>query len=231
MSLRTIVAAVIILLVAAVAIYTSFQLDPMVREMVDTARGDDWKKSPERAFMGTVSRYGDWPWLMLAGGIGVFIAVKCRSRDWVHILIAAMLASTLSGILANTSRLTTGRVRPDDERKIGVGFQGPYHDGKITIGNSKYNSFPSGHTATAFGFAGPIFLSRVGWGMLAIGVAALITCSRVMLGRHHFSDVVVSIILAMLVSWFTLRWVRMHGDETWAKFINWVRSRRKGATT
>jgi len=227
MSIRSLLVSIAILLVAAASIYTSFQLDPEVRSLVEQARGDDWKKSSQREFMGAVSKFGDWPWLMLFGGIGLVIAAKLNSREWVHILVAAMLASTLAGILANTSRLTTGRVRPDDEKKIGAGWHGPYHEGKWTIGNSKYNAFPSGHTATAFGFAGPIFLSRFGWGLLAIGAAALITCSRVMLGRHHISDVVVSIILAMLVSWFTLQWIRRHGDETWAKFLHWVRSRRK----
>lgn len=217
-----------VLLVAVIAaVVAGFYYDPAVRELVLEARGDDWKESGNRALMGTISRYGDWPYLMGIGLVGVAIAARLRRRDWVRILVAAMIASTLTGILANCSRLTTGRVRPDDERKVGAGFYGLYRDGEILVGNSKYNSFPSGHTATAFGFAAPIFFARPVWGIFAVAGAALITCSRVMLGRHHFSDTVVSILLAMFVGWFVLRWVERRGPATWQAIRQWIAKKQQ----
>ncbi len=71
-----------------------------------------------------------------------------------------MVASTVAGVLANTMRLTTGRTRPRESPKMAQGWYGPFHEGQLTIGNSKYNSFPSGHTATAVGFAGVILIAR-----------------------------------------------------------------------
>jgi len=91
------------------------------------------------------------------------------------------------------------------------GFYGPWKDGKLTIGNPALNSFPSGHTATAFGFALVIVLASPAWGLLALAGAALVAWSSIAMGAHHPSDVVVSIILSFLVAWLVREWVRGSG--------------------
>jgi len=196
----------------------AFALDEPVREALKAAHGKGWKKSPEAKFYGVVRKWGDWPWLMLGGGGALAVALARRDRRWTRILVAALLASTIAGIAANASRLTTGRTRPRASPEVAQGFYGPWHDGKLLIGQPKYNSFPSGHTATAFGFAWPIVLGSPLWGMVALAGAALVAWSSVALGAHHPSDVIVSVILSFLVGGVVFRWVFLRGDAVWELF-------------
>ena len=138
--------------------------------------------------------------------MGLAISWKLKQREWMRIVAAAMIASTLAGLLANTSRLTTGRTRPRESPAIHRDSTG--HGGKdaLTIGDPPFNSFPSGHTATAFGFAGVILFARPWLGIGAMALAALIAWSSIMVGAHHLSDVVVSICISLFVAWFTLKW-------------------------
>jgi membrane-associated phospholipid phosphatase len=168
---------------------------------------------------------------MLAGGLGIAISWKAKKREWVRILAAAMIASTIAGLLANASRLTTGRTRPRESPKIEQGFYGPWREGRLTIGDPPFNSFPSGHTATAFGFAGVILFARVWLGVGALALAGLVAWSSIMVGAHHPSDVVVSICLSLLVAWFTWRWVEANGDafarKVWAKMKSLRKEERR----
>lgn len=222
-------AAVVLSVAGVAAIVASFSLDAWTREQVLAWQGKDWKKSPKREFVGAISKYGDWPELMILGAAGLFLAHRARSREWKRILIAAMVASTIAGVVANASRLTTGRTRPRESPKIEQGWYGPFHDGKLTIGNSKFNSFPSGHTATAFGFAGVLLFARPWLGLLAVVVASTIAWSRMALGAHHFSDVVVALILSLLIAWLVWRYAVQRGDELAAR-VREKLSKRRPAT-
>jgi len=221
---RWIIIAVLALLSAA-AIIASFYLDASVREAFVAMQGKGWKKTGGYAFNAAVSKYGDWPQLALLGAIGYLVAWKLRSRDWMKILAAAVIASTMAGIIANASRGTTGRTRPGEGKEIEQGWYGLRRDGKWLVGNPRYNSFPSGHTATAVGFAGVLLFARPGIGAVAVLVAFGIAWSRMYLGRHNFSDVVVSTILALFVAWIIWRAIRDHGE----RWIDFIKSRFKKA--
>lgn len=196
-----------------VLIVAAFSLDGWSRAQILAAQGDGWKRSTEAAVSGLISKYGDWPWLMVFGAAGAFAARRLGRRDWQRIFVTAMVASTVAGILANSLRLTTGRTRPRESPKIEQGWYGPYHDGRLTIGNSKFNSFPSGHTATAVGFAGVILLARPLPGVFALLGALLIAWSRMALGAHHLSDVVVASVLALGIAALSWRLARRHGNH------------------
>lgn len=205
----------------------SFEMDEPVRQAVVQSQGKGWKKSDGFRFQSAIRKFGDWPWIMLAGGIGIAISWKMKRREWVRILAAAMVASTIAGLLANASRLTTGRTRPRESPKIEQGYYGPWREGRLTIGNPPFNSFPSGHTATAFGFAGVILFARVWLGIGAIALAGLVAWSSIMVGAHHPSDVVVSICLSLLVAWFTWKWAEANGEAFARKAWLKVKSLRK----
>lgn len=205
----------VLTLVSVLAIWGSFRCDDDVRDTLRKSQEKGWKKSDDYRFYSAVRVYGDWPWLMLGGAVGLAVAWKFKSREWTQILVAAMLASTIAGIIANSSRLTTGRTRPKETPKIAEGFYGPWKDGKLTIGDSKYNSFPSGHTATAFGFAGAVFFGNPWLGIAALVLAGLVGWSSIATGNHHPSDVVVSIVLSLIVAWFVWKWVQRHGPAGW----------------
>jgi membrane-associated phospholipid phosphatase len=218
-----IVLVALLVIIGGCAIWNSFVYDAEVRAAIVESQGKKWKKSDDYKFVAAVRKYGDWPQIMLAAGLGLFIAWRMRNREWQRIIAAAMIASTLAGIVANASRLTTGRTRPRESPKIEQGFYGPWTNGKITIGMPAYNSFPSGHTATAFGFASVILFASPWIGVAAMVIAGVIGWSSVVIGAHHLSDVVVSIILSLVVGWFVWRWVRRHGDDTWRKLKILVR--------
>lgn len=211
------------------AVLVSFSYDSQVRTAILEAQAEHTAAEGKKKFHHTdahklwskVSKYGDWPQLMLAGAALTALAVWRKRQDWTRILIAAMVASTLAGVIANASRLTTGKVRPRYEAEHGAGFHGPWHNGKLTIGNSAFNAFPSGHTATAVGFAAPVVFAQPLVGIPVLLGAVAIGWSRMQLGAHHLSDVVTSTILALFVGWFVLRWVNLHGEATWL----WLRTK------
>jgi membrane-associated phospholipid phosphatase len=181
---------------AALLIVASFLIDKPVEQGVRAANGGHWCHSPLAA---AVSRYGDWPELMLLGGAGYLLARRARNVKWQRLLLSAMIASTLAGMAVNASRLTTGRTRPRAE--AAQGWYGPHHDGRWLIGKADFNSFPSGHTATAVGFAGVLLFGAPAWGSIAVAIAGLIAYSRLLLGAHHPSDVVAATIVALAVAW------------------------------
>jgi len=216
---------VLFFVVFVIAAAAAFSFDADIRDAVKTAQGSHWRDSSEKAFHSMVRKWGDWPWLMVFAAVCLAVARLCRSRRWTRLLVAAMLASTLSGIAVNTSRLTTGRTRPRASPEVAQGFYGPWHDGKLLIGNAKYNSFPSGHTATAFGFAWPLVYGCPPAGLLALAGAALIGWSSLMLEAHHLSDVVVSIFVSGGISWLVWQWTGRHGETTWNRIVESLRRR------
>jgi len=185
-----------LLLAAALVITGGFLLDAPVEKAVRAANGGRWSHDRLAA---DVSRYGDWPELMLAGGLGYLLARRVGSVKWQRLLLSAMIASTLAGAVVNVSRLTTGRTRPRAE--AAQGWYGPRHDGSWLIGRADFNSFPSGHTATAVGFAGVLLFGAPAWGALAALAAMGIALSRVLLGAHHPSDVLTAAVLSLAVAW------------------------------
>jgi membrane-associated phospholipid phosphatase len=199
----------IILLAGGFLSVLAFQFDFPIRQHLVEAQGAKWQKTSEAQIYGKIRVWGDWPPIMVAAAIGFVIAKARGKQRWSRIILAAMIASTLAGMIANASRLTTGRTRPRESPKIEHGFYGPYHHGRILVGVPAYNSFPSGHTATAFGFAAVIVLTSPGCGFIALIGAAAVAWSSIAIGAHHPSDVIVSITLAFLTGWFVCRFMKL----------------------
>jgi membrane-associated phospholipid phosphatase len=169
---------------------------------------EDWVRAHQnksiKRIAGKVSNYGDWPYLMAVAAPVAGACLYLRKRDATRLVITMMLASSVAGIIANTSRLTTGRTRPNTT-SVAPGWYGLRHDGKWLIGRNAYNSFPSGHTATAVGFFAPLaFVAPlVGVPMLLVGFT--IAASRIYLGAHHLSDITVASLIAFAVSWWFVK--------------------------
>ncbi|MBX9577498.1 MAG: phosphatase PAP2 family protein [Chthoniobacterales bacterium] len=181
-----------------IALKLAFIADGPVRLAIVNMQGPTWNESLTKKIVAAVSRYGDWPELMFFGVMGFLVARYRRSPRWQKIFLCAMVASTLAGGLVNTLRLTTGRTRP---RVAEQHWYGPCHAGKWTIGTSEFNSFPSGHTATAVGFATVILLASPAWGAMAMMLAVSVAGSRLLLGAHHPSDLLAAFFVAIGISW------------------------------
>jgi len=197
----------ILLPVCGFLVWGAFRADAPVREAVVASQGKGWKKSADYRLNSAVRVFGDWPPLMAGCLVALAVARVLKSRRWMRVIAAAMVASTLSGIVANASRLATGRTRPKESPKIEQGFYGPWHEGKLLVGQPAYNSFPSGHTATAFGLAAAIVFASPAAGVFALAGAGLVAWSSIVTGNHHPSDVIVSVILSFVVAWFVWRWM------------------------
>ncbi len=204
------------LMSAVILVSASFFMDAQVRTTILRVEGPTWNESSTKKIVAAVSRYGDWPELMVLGTLGFFIARYRQSRRWQKIFLCAMLVSTLAGGLVNTLRLTTGRTRP---RVAEQHWYGPYHAEKWTIGKSEFNSFPSGHTATAFGFATVILLASPAWGAIAMMLAVSVAGSRLLLGAHHPSDLLAAFFVAIVISWFLWNYVERYSPRWIGRLI------------
>jgi len=188
---------VIFLAVATVLLAgASFALDDATDTFVRELNDGHWCRL---GWVSSLSLYGDWPELMLIGVSAYVVARLLRNARWQRIVLCAMIASTLAGMTINLSRLTTGRTRPRAAAE--QGWYGPRHDAKWLIGEADFNSFPSGHTATAFGFAGVFLFAAPSCGIPLMVAAASIAASRILLGAHHLSDVVTAMLVATLIAW------------------------------
>lgn len=127
-------------------------------------------------------------------GAAIFLAVN-RPVSAAKIFFVA-LASEFTGLAALILRVFTGRTRPLNH-DVPQGFYGVWHDGHWLIGQFKFASFPSGHAATAVGFAAAAWLVHRGWGAVAAGYALAVMWSRLALQCHHLSDVVASTVLSI----------------------------------
>ena len=79
------------------------------------------------------------------------------------------------------------------------------------------NSFPSGHTATAFAFC--LFLTflinKRSWGALLLFLAILGGASRIYLLQHFYIDVVVGGFIGSIVAILSWKWVLKESKFTW----------------
>ena len=149
------------------------------------------------------SKYGDWIWLMIGCGFFLVLAIRSQNDTWRRLLITMMILSSLTGLSADLIRAVTGRARPNSG--MTPGWYGIRHDSRWLIIDSRYNAFPSGHTAAAFGLVTPLLLlrRRSAWPLLLLAV--LIALSRLILRAHHFSDVFTSILLAFgITRWWLI---------------------------
>lgn len=192
----------LLLLAISLVMHWAFLADASVHAAVLKREGNGWSNTSHAAIVKAVSRYGDWPELMLLGIIGYGIARYTKHQRWQRIFLIAMIASTLAGGVTNTLRLTTGRTRPRASPAVEQGWYGLHHDAHWLIGKSEYNSFPSGHTATAIGFAAVILFASPYWGVFAMTLAVAIASSRLLLGAHHPSDLLAAAILSIAVAWW-----------------------------
>jgi undecaprenyl-diphosphatase len=136
--------------------------------------------------------------------LGVVAATMPSARRRAVLMAAAYLATVIVGqnLIANVVKVAVDRARPAFHPL--AGFSGP--------------SFPSGHTTAAFACwcAFAVVLGR-GRGRTvqtwllscAIGLAAMIGASRVLLGVHWLTDVVAGAALGL--AWFALSTIAFGG--------------------
>ncbi len=185
--------AIVSLLCGCILLVVAFAYDAEVQS---------WQKSldkPLRWAADVVSDFGDWPYLM-AGGVALLVlSLHAKFRAIRQVVVCMMLASTLAGALANVLKNTTGRARPN-AKHVEQGWHGPVYQNRLTLGNSRLASFPSGHSAAAAGFFGCLLFLRMPVSLLGVLLIWLIPAARIVSGAHFLSDVVAGSILGLLAA-------------------------------
>jgi membrane-associated phospholipid phosphatase len=152
-----------------------------------------WPK-PVTGFFASITDYGLSDWILipallmfiLSGLLGLIIpkrAAKLALRQMAGIYAFIFIGVALPGLASNLIKRAIGRGRPEVFDQVGQWtFQS-------FINNVPYQSFPSGHTTTAFAFAFVVgFMARRWFPFLLLGAMA-IGVSRVAVGAHYPTDV------------------------------------------
>jgi undecaprenyl-diphosphatase len=192
-------AALVLLALLAVG----FALDPLVHGLARDLPGE--VKAAFRAIT-DLGRSG-WIFSLCAPGL-VYFACLLRYGHW-RARQAALFgdaaasfgyvfeAVASAGITVGAIKLLAGRARPRFFDTLG-----PMAFEPLSASHG-FNSFPSGHAATAFALAVALGLLFPRLRKAALALAALIALSRVATGAHYLSDVLAGGIIG---AWFALRW-------------------------
>lgn len=124
-----------------------------------------------------------------------------------------------AGIFVNILKPIFARARPKLWEDHITGF---FHYGEVLSGQlSKYNSFPSGHAATALAAATVIAMLlplKKKFSRIAVFVVAgVIAASRVMVGAHHVSDTIVGAVIGIWAAVITKNYL---ARAEWAAAIS-----------
>jgi membrane-associated phospholipid phosphatase len=140
-----------------------------------------------------LGRWGDYPTYNLPVAILIWIyGTVTNSRGWRRVAIVCFLGASLAGLFDDCFRLTLGRPRPDAYPAVADGFYGP---AKALFG--RYESFPSGHSASDVGMAVALLFVCRPLGFITTVYALLVMWGRMELNKHFASDVTVGAMIGM----------------------------------
>lgn len=151
--------------------------------------------SPWKPLAIFISRYADWPFLILYSLLifaGAFVFANPRL---MAVALAMGISCGICGTTATAIRSVSGRTRPSAPEA--QGWYGAFHDSQCLIGNHDFNSFPSGHVGAVVGFAVPLLLGTRRGRFFAVTLSVAVAWSRLFLRCHHFSDVVVAAVIGV----------------------------------
>jgi undecaprenyl-diphosphatase len=178
---------------AGLALLASFYFDASVQAWITHHQSADIIR-----LMRGVSRLGDWPSHLILGVTILAYAYWRGSKRWMRILAAMILAFALAGTTSRVIKISTGRARPDVHAEAewnGLRF------------SSRYNAFPSGHTATSTAFFATLALASWRIGLAFLVIPLLIAFSRIYIGAHHLSDVVAAFLIGLVAALLVVRWI------------------------
>lgn len=193
------IAFLIVALVAGIACAFTIQYDRSASELL---RQSDLPGDIQKAIALSETFAHGFGVLMIL--LSVYVIAVNRRRA----VVIAILITALSGITANALKAAVVRVRPHAQGLKVIGHNDVTVDSteavKRSLWDSRQRSFPSGHSATAWGLA--IGLSLVftrGWWIFGI-LAVLASVQRIESGAHYPSDVLAGMSIAFIIAACTL---------------------------
>ncbi len=129
-----------------------------------------------------LSFWGDFLTFCIPVGALLYLGGSVIKRiPWQRAGVACLLGACLAGLTADLIQLSVGRPRPRH-------LDATAHQ-SFTM-QTEYHSFPSGHSATAFGSATALAVCYPPAGVPLLLGASGVAWSRVYLGAHYPSDIV-----------------------------------------
>lgn len=132
--------------------------------------------------LGSLSKFGDWAGQLVPNAlylIGQTIAGYNGDELGYSRAIGMFKATAYSSAFSSVLKYTIREPRP----------------GKTT----ERNSFPSGHTTSAFAFAGYVYQEHGWqWGVPALGLASFVGVSRINDNRHYLHDVLAGMTIGLM---------------------------------
>lgn len=127
---------------------------------------------------------------MVGGVLGMVYAVKKPSIS-LSLLISLLFVSLVIAILKNG-------IFPDWNRPASVFGEGDIR--LLSLGNEKYRSFPSGHSAAAacLGWFGCLLFPARWWAFFTLALTIFMGWTRVYLGVHFPADVAVGLVVGLI---------------------------------
>lgn len=153
-----------------------------------------------RNFFKAITDIGKSNWMLIPTGVAVALALVLRKRygGWRNSAAYGLIASTIgfvfvsiggAGLIANLTKNILGRARP----KL-FETSGPL-DFNFFAFDPDYASLPSGHATNIFAFATVIGMLWPKGRVLLYTLAVWIAASRVLIGQHYVTDIVLGAIL------------------------------------
>jgi membrane-associated phospholipid phosphatase len=181
------------LVLGALVLVCAFHFDARVQSWIA-----HHQNRTAKIFMRNVSRFGDWPEHAALGLILLCLAYWRGNKKWTRIFATMLIACALAGVSARVIKITSGRARPS------VRSESVWNGPRIS---SKYQAFPSGHTAASAAFFGTLFFVSRRLGLACLPIPLLIAASRMYVGAHYFSDVVFAAIFGIMCAFLAAQWL------------------------
>jgi membrane-associated phospholipid phosphatase len=175
----------ILLLLLLLALLLAALILPLEMDWLHTVQG---QPDPSlRRWAKRLSFWGDWYTGSLIFCGLVWLAGWIKRQGYLRqAALGCLLAALLSGLFSDVFRYGLGRARPN--AGFAPGLYGPSLQ-------SRFHSFPSGHTTTAFGTAVATAVLFPPLSLPALTLAGGVAWSRLYLNYHHPSDILMGCVV------------------------------------
>lgn len=195
--------SVLVLLGAAGILFLAgylFPNDPLILTAFQYEAGPEF-----REFSRILSDSGKFEFIPLLLPLSLFLSgLILRNPKLRKVAGVVLLAGIVAGLSVNVLRPAFGRARPGSG--MANGFYGPSME-------HRFNSFPSGHTTTAWATAVSASMTVPALSVPAIAWATGVSMSRMYQNSHYLSDVLAGTALGSFIGWLLVAGMRRDEHE------------------
>jgi membrane-associated phospholipid phosphatase len=174
--------------------------DPVILESVQNQLGEQ-----NRDYSVFISDTGKFEYVsLLLPALLLIVGALRRKRELCKAAVVILLAGIVAGLAVNVLRPTFGRARPDSGEPNG--FYGPSMQ-------HRFNSFPSGHSTTAWATAISTSMTMPVLAPPMVLWATGVSVSRMHLNKHYPGDVFAGAALGSGIAWMLVRGMRREASR------------------